>query len=175
MIAVVLIALAIGGFFLVRHLAGPGRLMAEVERIVDSAEDRSHRGVGKVWDQVATILEAEEDAAALARLVRDAQAAPRKIEADGFDFRIESYWMAQSGAVFRLGELGTDEAAKALVELLSDEDLSWDGEGALNIAHAISVCGKLCLPYLEAVSAEHPRFEFANALIPVLKRGEIIQ
>lgn len=172
---IVVLILVTGGFFLVRQIGGPSRLMGEVDQIIESAEDPSRQGMGKIWERFATLLEAQDDPAALESLVREAREATDRLGVDVKDFRAECYWMAETGALLRLGELGTDDAAAALVALLADEQLSWDGEAALNIAHAISVCGKACIPYLAEVPADHPRFEFADELIPFLQRGEIIE
>ncbi len=175
---VIVIAVLAGGLWLLWHKAKsqPSRLMAQVEQIIESTEETSQQqGVGSVWEQVLPLLETEKDPAALVALVREARAVSDGIATDGYDFRKESYWMSASAAVYRLGEIGTEETAAALVELLCDETLSWDEhKDAVNIAHAISICGKTCLPYLEQVPTDHSRRDFVDDLIPYLQRGDII-
>src|SRR5437867_4463300 len=48
------------------------------------------------------------------------------------------YWEASEAILFRLADLKSDSATRALVELCVDSSLSWDGEGALDICNAIS-------------------------------------
>jgi hypothetical protein len=173
---IVILMLAGGAFFLLRRGAGPSRLMKEVDQIIAAAENQPGQNVGEIWDQLATLIEAEEDTAALATLVRETREATEQIEAPAKGLRAECYWMAETGALLRLGELGTDEAAAALVGLLCDERLDWDKQrNALNIAHTISLCGKPCLPHLKSVPADHPRRGFVDHLIPYLQRGELIE
>lgn len=173
---IVVVVLLAGSLLLVHRMLRPSRLMRDVERIIASAEGHSGQQVGVIWDQFEELLRTQDDPAALASLVGDLREAAGKIEAPIEGFRAECYWIAETGALLQLGELGTDEAAAALVALLCEEKLSWDRQkDAMNIAQAITICGKACLPLLEKIPADHPRRSFADHLIPYLQRGEIVE
>jgi len=89
---------------------------------------------------------------------------------------VNPFFIAEGQVEIRLAELGTDEGARALVGLLGDERLSFDGEGALNIGNAISRCGARALPYLEEVRAGSPSASkrlFASELIQYVRAGRI--
>lgn len=75
-------------------------------------------------------------------------------------------------AIRRLAELDSDEATKVLVDLYANKTLRWDGEFAMNAAHAISRCGKRAIPYL-AKNSFGDRSAHFQEVIQCIEKGEL--
>jgi hypothetical protein len=54
---------------------------------------------------------------------------------------------------YRLAALGTDDGAKALVDLFADENLKFGCDHGVSLCTAITRCGKRALPYLAKLAA----------------------
>ncbi|MHC4502928.1 MAG: hypothetical protein ACYTFI_06465 [Planctomycetota bacterium] len=54
---------------------------------------------------------------------------------------------------YRLAALGTDDGAKALVDLFADENLKFGCDHGVSLCSAITRCGKRALPYLAKLTA----------------------
>ncbi len=79
--------------------------------------------------------------------------------------------VAQTAIVTRLGELQNQEAAICLIQLFEDDQLHFDGEGALSLMHCISACGENALCPLTKVSGS--RRIFVPGLVTAIKDGEL--
>jgi len=79
-------------------------------------------------------------------------------------------WETLAASLDALGEMRTQEAARVLVRLLGDRRFTWDGEGALNIAHALIRCGSAALPCLDAVRDQHRKL-LANLVRKCIRAG----
>lgn len=176
---IVVLILVTGGFFLVRQIgsdrSAAAELMAQVEQIIESVEAAGpDASPDNVWDQLMVLLEAEDDPAVLARLAREAHAAADRVGvARDNSFRRESYTNVLGASILRLGDIGGDRAADALVGLLCDRQFDWNQmEEGFVLACVISICGEPCLPYLRDMPADHPMREYADHLIPMIERGE---
>lgn len=86
--------------------------------------------------------------------------------------RLSPFFEAQRCIIFRLGELGTPEAAAALLDLYADESLAFDAEMGLNVGVAITQCGKNALPYLNKLRGR-VRPTLTDALIACVEQGQI--
>ena len=64
-------------------------------------------------------------------------------------YRAYSYHDGMNAIMYRLAGIGTDEAAKTMVDLYADRSVGWDGGFSLQAEDAIVRCGKPALPYLE--------------------------
>lgn len=62
---------------------------------------------------------------------------------------LDPYYETLVCIVYRLSRIGSDEAAKVLVELYRDDSVGWDAGFSLCGADAIVKCGKAALPHLE--------------------------
>lgn len=85
---------------------------------------------------------------------------------------IEPHAEACNAILSRLAELDSEEAASVLVDLYADEAIGWDGEFALNGAHAISRCGKRAIPYLAKTSFGH-RGAHIQDVVHCIEKGEL--
>lgn len=86
--------------------------------------------------------------------------------------RPNPYWLAYQGVLFRLAALDSDESAQILVAIFSDETIHFDGEFAVSICYAISLCGSKTLPYLQSV--ESPRWQpIIPDLITAIRTGQV--
>jgi len=81
------------------------------------------------------------------------------------------YFLASTAILFRLSELKDDDSVRSLVEIYADESVDFDGESALNVLHAISICGKPAIKYLRSIQGE--RMIYAQAVIDAIERGEL--
>ncbi|MCK5578254.1 MAG: hypothetical protein KAI63_01900, partial [Planctomycetes bacterium] len=85
------------------------------------------------------------------------------------------FYLMQDSIIFKIAKMKTDETASFLVSLMHDRNYRYLGgaEGALNIGHAITVCGKPCLPYLKRVEEVSSRKRFADKLIDYIEQGKL--
>lgn len=78
-----------------------------------------------------------------------------------------AYWVCLD----RLLELGTDEAARELVYLVTVEECDWDGESGIALDETVTRMGKKALPYLQPLEAK----DFvARRQAEAIRRGEVI-
>jgi hypothetical protein len=62
---------------------------------------------------------------------------------------INQYAEATQAVLFRLTEIKTDESARVMADLFFEESAGYDAGFAEMAVHAVSLCGKRILPYLE--------------------------
>jgi hypothetical protein len=85
---------------------------------------------------------------------------------------VDPYAEACEAIVFRLGDLGSEQAASVLVELFADKTMGWDGESALDAAHNISRCGKRAIPYLAKAKFGDRRAE-VQEIVGCIEKSEL--
>lgn len=68
---------------------------------------------------------------------------------DKLNLTVPPLFIASESCIYRMGKIGNDAAAKALIEIYQNPKYSFDGESALNLLCAMKSCGKPLLPYLE--------------------------
>jgi len=103
---------------------------------------------------------AVKDPVALRKLIVDARTRPLPPpECTGCDegTMCESCDHLVTEALFRLGQLHTDRAAREAVALLLDPRLHWDGGPGLTLGAAITRIGPVALSYLRPHVSESPK------------------
>ena len=82
---------------------------------------------------------------------------------------------AQDAVLARLVEIKTDQSARLLVDILFKDTsvriVGYRADVAEFLVRAMSQCGDLCLPYLEQIEDDHPRKNFARAVIERIKEA----
>jgi hypothetical protein len=73
--------------------------------------------------------------------------------------------------LYRLVDLGTDDAARELVYLMTVEDCHWDGASSMALHGAITRMGTKALPYLEPMEAKN---SMAKRDADFIRRGEVV-
>lgn len=126
------------------------------------------------------ILSTESDPAVLAKLWRAleerrkmASATQNGIEAVRRRSVDDTYSVVQGAILDRLAALGSDASAEALVCLLYDDSLIWDGGRATEIGHAITVCGERARPYLAQRARPEDGESLGHRLLQCIDRGEL--
>jgi len=78
------------------------------------------------------------------------------------NFGVDVYFEGCTGILWCLAEMGTTESAGALVDLLEDERLCFDGEGALTLVEALIKCGPPCVERLSSSPVDGANRELAE-------------
>lgn len=81
---------------------------------------------------------------------------------------LDPHFETLESVMYRLSEIGSDEAARVMVELYCDDSVGWDAGFSLEGADAIVKCGKAALPHLE--QRNDP--ERLARLIALIRAGE---
>lgn len=130
----------------------------------------------EIYDNSKPIVQEQEDPLVLKQLVYQARERLKQAH-DRLDVmksaEYDLYGAIESHALFTLAEMRTDSSAEILVDLLVDPSLSWDASRGLDIGNAITICGKLTLPYLKGkCNPKEKRYHSIKQLIELVERGE---
>jgi hypothetical protein len=85
---------------------------------------------------------------------------------------IDPYCTVRDAILFRLAELDSEEATKILVDLYSNDTLSWGGESGLNGGNAISRCGRRALSHLKSTDFG-ARKAVVRQIVACIEKGEL--
>lgn len=77
----------------------------------------------------------------------------------------DPYWIVMGMILERLASMESPDSIRALVRLLVDPELHFDGESALNIRASLMAHGSAAIPHLKTIPDSESNWEFAQRVI----------